>query len=221
MSELWRRLRVLFHRRRFDGDLEEEMRFHLALRAEEERENGAAPEEAHYTARRAFGSETLVREQSREAWGWRLLDELAQDLRHAARMLCKSPGFTTVAALSLALGIGANTALFSLMDAILLQWLPVKDPQQLVYFIRTFATEGWYSNLDSDAFEAIGRHSQSFSALAAYREDERNFRAGGPPERAQVQMVSSNYFPLLGVKALIGRTLVAEDARPARRPQPC
>src|SRR5215470_17869440 len=129
--QLWRRLLFYLRRDQFDRELAEEMKFHLELKAEENLRAGMEPAEARYAAERQFGNQTLLREVSREMWGGRSIETLFQDLRFGIRMFLKSPGLTAVAALSLALGIGANTAIFSLINAALLRMLPVPNPERL------------------------------------------------------------------------------------------
>ena len=216
-AEFWRRLRVLFHRRRFDRDLEDEMRFHLDMRSEEEREAGAAPDEARYAARRAFGNSTLLHETSREAWGWRFLDTLGQDLRYAARMLRKSPGFAIAAAGLLALGIGANTAIFSVANAVFLRPLPYQNPERLVW-----ATE-YYPKFNNSMvltpeYAAWRRDDAAFERLTAL-----GFATGvnltgmnQPAERVQVAHVTPDFFTMLGVQPQIGRGFAPDEDQPGR-----
>src|ERR1700730_16774681 len=127
MLELLRRLRFLLHRGQFEQDLDEEMHHHLALQAEER--GGAHSGNA---ANRRFGNITLLKEDSRAMWTWTFAQQLAQDIRYALRMMAANRLFTAMAVLSLALGIGANTAIYSFMDAILVRSLPVGRPQELV-----------------------------------------------------------------------------------------
>src|SRR6201996_4351407 len=130
--EFARRIGMLLHRERFAKELEDEMQLHLELRRQQQEESGLAPKDARAAVYRRFGNPTLVRERSYTAWGWSWLEGLLQDVMYGLRAMLRSPGITIVALLSLALGIGANTAIFSLMDAVMLRSLPVKDPQQLV-----------------------------------------------------------------------------------------
>src|SRR5271165_1015862 len=129
MKELWRRLRWFFHRDEFERDLEEEMRHHLALKAEalEGREGSGTG-----AARRQFGNIAILKEDSRAMWTWTFWEQLAQDLRYGIRSMAGNKLFTAMAVLSLALGIGANTAIYSFMDAMFVRSLPVPHPEQLV-----------------------------------------------------------------------------------------
>src|SRR5580704_8384559 len=125
MKVLWRRLLALFRRDSIDRDLDEELQFHLAIKA---RESGDT-----FSARRALGNPLLLRERARDAWGWRFLDELAQDIRYALRGVRRSPGFALAAILTLALAIGANCLMFSVADATLFRPFTFRDPDRLVY----------------------------------------------------------------------------------------
>jgi ABC-type antimicrobial peptide transport system permease subunit len=138
-GELWRRLATLIRRRQLDTDLEEEMRLHVELRTQQHIQAGVLPEQAGRVARRRFGNVTLLKEVSREMWGWRWLEVLLQDIRYGLRMLAKNPGVTMAVLSSLALGIGANTAIFSLLNAVVLKALPVERPEQLVQFSETYS----------------------------------------------------------------------------------
>jgi hypothetical protein len=132
MNNLRLRIKALLNRRELEGDLEDELQFHFAMRQEKDRAEGLAASDARDSAHRKFGNSNLPKERCREMWTFGSLETIGQDVRYGLRILRANPAFTTVAILSLALGIGANTAIFSLIDAILLRDLPVRDPGQLV-----------------------------------------------------------------------------------------
>ena len=132
LRQVGRRLLMLFRRRQFDTELEEEMNLHRQLREQEEIDRGLSAEEAHYAAQRRFGNDLLLRDESRDMWGWNWLENLVQDVRYGLRMLATNPGFTAVAVLSLGLGIGANTTIFSFVSALLFQPPSVAAPDRLL-----------------------------------------------------------------------------------------
>jgi len=229
----WRRglskLGALFGRRKPVNDLEEEIRTHLEMEEQENLESGMTPEEAHYAALRRFGNVPLVQERSREMWRWNWVETLRQDLRYGLRMLLKSPAFTLVAVVTLALGIGANSAIFNVLDAVLLRALPAADPQRLVLLTdpeahgRDYGEEtGNRSLLGFSEFKHLRDHNDVFSGvLAADSEAPKlevsvsNFSSGlaEEPETARVQLVSGDYFSVLGVSATVGRTFTREVDR--------
>jgi predicted permease len=220
--EFLRRIGMLLHRERFAKELEDEMQLHLELRRQQQEESGVAPKDARAAAHRRFGNPTLVRERSYTAWGWSWLEGLLQDVLYGLRAMLRSPGITIVALLSLALGIGANTAIFSLMDAVMLRSLPVKNPQQLVLLgtgdmagiTNHFGFIGLYSY---PFYRQLQKQNQVFSDTAAIfsmGNDVHAFVGGrNEPEPMQVQLVSGTYFQTLGVHALVGRALTDADDR--------
>lgn len=221
-GELVRRLSMLFHRGQFDGDLEEEMRLHLELREQQQLQAGMTQTNAHTAARRRFGNPTVLKEKSHSTWGWQWIEDLLQDANYGMRAMLRSPGITIVALLSLALGIGANTAIFSLMDAVMLRPLPVNEPEQLVLFgngTDSGISDG-FPNEDLFSYpfyREMQRKNQVFTDLAAVF--SMNHRIHGfvegrsEAEPMNIQLVSGTYFPMLGVHAMIGRTLTDEDDR--------
>ncbi len=204
MSEIWRRLRVLFHRDRFDGELEEEMRSHVEMQAEENRENGMDAAEAGFAARRRFGNAALIKESSREAWGWRWLEIFFQDLRYALRTLRKRPGFTATAIVSLALGIGVNTAIFSFINGALLKRLPVPEPDRIVSIYHR-SSRGWLSSSSYPDYRFYSRHNDVFSGMVAYLRVPMLLREGQADERVSGELISPGYFSVLGLRPVLGR----------------
>jgi predicted permease len=205
--------------RKRDADLERELRCDLELEKEEQRENGLSPEEAHYAARRAFGNATLIREQTREAWSWARIERLLQDLRFGARILIRNRGFTAVALATLALGIGATTAIFSLVDAVLLRPLPYRDPQRLMEIYEDHAGAGLGLAYDADTpggYVDLKRQTQIFQDVAAL--DNGNVFSlaadGGEPRTVIDESVTWNFFPMLGVNPLYGRLFTEDEDRP-------
>jgi predicted permease len=207
-TDMWRRK----HR---DRDLERELRAHLELEAAEQRENGLAPEEARFAARRALGNTTLLKETMREVWGWTSFERLGQDLRYGFRTLRRSPGFTAVAVLTLALGIGANTAIFSITDAVLLRPLPYPDAKRL---IRVWQSEPKMGEGRLGAgppeFAAYRDGTRPFSSIAGYKLDGFDITDGETPEHLAGCRATSSLFPTLGIRPLAGRTFTAREEMP-------
>jgi predicted permease len=193
-------------------DLEEEILSHLRMEEQENLESGMPPEEAHYAAMRRFGNVTLAQERSHEMWGWDSVETLLQDLRHGLRMLYKNPGFAAVAVLTLALGIGANSTMFSLIDAMLLRTLPVEKPHELVLLDTVDERDQSYG-FSYPLFEAVRDHNQTLAGIFTFADGAMNVSIDGEAELAPNggQYVSSAYFSSLGVRAAAGRTFTAED----------
>ncbi|HXW54243.1 MAG TPA: ABC transporter permease [Candidatus Cybelea sp.] len=220
LREFARRINMLLHRRQFDADLEEEMRLHLELRQQQNFQSGMTSYDAGSAARRRFGNSLALREKSHLAWGWEWLEGLLEDANYGVRAMLRSPGVTLVALLSLALGIGANTAIFSLMDRVMLRSLPVQDPEQLVLF-GDGLDEGISDGFPNTAlysypfYRAIQKRNQVFTDVAAafsILNEAHGFLQGRTEsELFHVQLVSGSYFPMLGVQPLIGRLLTEDD----------
>jgi predicted permease len=191
-------------------DLDRELEGHLELEAEERHEAGLPSNEAYYAARRALGNATLIKEDMRAVWNWTVLEQMGQDLRYGARTMRKNWPFFTVAILSLALGIGANTAIFGLIDALLLKSLPVKDPQSLFFLAKSRTDTYFYYG----TYQRLRAAQPFFQELAAYGERIRmNVSVDGVAESAMGQLVSGNYFSVLGVPPVAGRVFGPEDDR--------
>jgi predicted permease len=224
MRQLLLRIRHLLRRRQFEDDLAEELAFHRALKQEDLEKRGQSTEQAAFAAKRALGSAALAQDRARDAWIWPWLADGIRDIRHAARLLRRNPGFTVVAVLTLALGIGANTAIFSLINALMLRELPLRAPQELRFFGSALATgsTGFTPNgpttLFSYQFFRDFRHeNRVFEDVAAMGSIlyNTNGRVGGGAgfEPMNVELVSGSYFRTLDVNAVLGRVLTDDDDR--------
>jgi macrolide transport system ATP-binding/permease protein len=210
LSSLWRNL---FRKSRQDRDLTEEIDAYLEMLIEQKINAGLDPAEARRAAMIELGDREQVKEKVREPRVGHHLETLWRDLCYALRMLRRSPSFSTVAALLLALGIGANTAIFSVVDAVLLKSLPVKDPERLVLLSHT--NSGKYSDRFSYSnYEQIRDHDRTLSGVLAYYPLRLTVSVDGQPEPAiNGQLVTGSYYQVLGVNAMLGRTLAPEDDR--------
>jgi predicted permease len=201
----------------FEREMQDEMRIHLDLYQADLRRGGLPEEEARRRAFAEFGSLLARQEECREAVGLRLFDELRGDVAYAVRLLRTSPAFTIVALLSLALGIGANTAIFSLIDTVLVKTLPVQDPQHLFFVDNSGGKSGGSSGPPYPCFERLRDHNRFLSGIAAFSQRQFKVSIDGVPERVRGQYASGSYFDVLGVRALHGRLLTpADDTEPGR-----
>jgi predicted permease len=209
--------RVSSRRADFEREMQDEMRIHLELYQADLRRRGVPDEEARRRALAEFGGVEGRKDECREAVGLRLFDELRGDIGYAVRLLRRSPGFTVVALLSLGLGIGANTAIFSLIDTVLVKTLPVQDPQQLFFVDNSGGKSGGGSGPPYPCFERLRDHNRFLSGIAAFTQRRFKVSIDGVPERMRGQYASGSYFDLLGVRAIHGRVLTAaDDAEPGR-----
>jgi len=202
------------------ADLERELDSDLALEEEEQRERGVSADEARYAARRAFGNTTLVREQTQDAWGTAPFERLVHDIRFALRQLGRSRGFTLTSILILALGIGAVTAVFSLINTALLRMLPVHDPEHLVEFKSTNPDFPVNDAFSMHAFKAFQGQTQTLAGVLAFRNLHNiDIEVDSEGGLAEGQLVSGSYFSVLGVNAILGRTILPSDeTEPGQNP---
>jgi putative ABC transport system permease protein len=205
-------------KRPLDG-LDDDIREHIDRETQDNIDRGMTPEEAHRQAMLTFGNVALVKEDTRAVWAWRRVDEFRQDTGYALRTLRRNPGFAAVAVLTLALGIGANTAVFGVLYSMLLQPLPYANPDEIVAVsVYVPQLRSQYPSLPVRAgdFEEFRRSNDVFSGMAAVRERDFNLTGSGEPERLYGARVSANLFSLLGVQPRLGRTFLAEEDAPGR-----
>src|SRR5688572_8018673 len=229
-------------RRRKEDELREELQFHLAEEAGERQADGLSEDQARWAARRDLGNVTLLREDTRTLWSWTLLEQLAHDIRYGLRMMAANKTFSAMAILSLALGIGANTAIYSFMDAILLRSLPVSDPASLVvvkwrsapfnprennFVLRSIDGSTYPDSAGVSAaifpypaFERLREASAPvFSSLFAYKATGSvNVMIKGEAELARGEYVSGDFFRGLAVSPAAGRLIGADDDRAGAAP---
>jgi len=205
----------MLRREQLDRDLDEELRSHVEMRAADNLAAGMSPKAARYEAQKRFGNTALLKEDTRNADIVSWMDVAARDFRYALRMLQRSPGFTAVAVLTLALGIGANTAIFSVINSVLLRPLPYHDPGSLVMVWETNSQHPKPHNTVSPPNLLDWQSRNTVFSDMAYIVDVRNNLTGnGDPEEVVVQAVSANFFSLLGVNPLLGPGFTPENGRP-------
>jgi predicted permease len=196
-------------------DLEREVRSDLELEEEEQQEKGFPPKEAGHAAKRAFGNEVLIKEQTREAWGWVPFERLLRDVRYAFRQVARNPGFAAITVFTLALGIGSTTAIFSIFNATLLRPLPFEDPGRLALLYTSIPNIGYErpgSVTDPD-FGEWQKQNQVFDQIAGFRGKTANLTGSGEPERLAGTAVTASFFSVLGVSPEFGRAFSAYEQR--------
>jgi putative ABC transport system permease protein len=214
MLKLLRRIKYFLQQRRIDIDLEQEVEFHRALQAERFERDGLDRAAAHDLSVRTMGNVTLAREDARQVWIGLALDRLWQDVRYATRSLRRNAFFASVAVLTLALGIGASAAMFSVIDAILLRPLPYADADRLVLIWTADPVQNIHEGATSYLTLSDWRNeNETFTDLAFWRERAGNITNGGEPERVVGALASANLFQLLGISAEVGRTFTVDEER--------
>jgi putative ABC transport system permease protein len=209
------RLRALLSRGAVERDIDDELRSHLEMVAEENVRRGMTPEDARRAALESFGDVTRVKEAARDVRGGGIVETVIQDVRFGVRMMIKNPTFTVVAVIALALGIGANSAIFSVVNTVLLRPLPYKDPDRLVMVWEDDSRHGYPRDTPAAANYIDWRdQNRVFEGMAAMTDQSFNLTGSGEPERIDGQRVSANLFPLLGVEPQLGRAFVPEEDQP-------
>ncbi len=209
------RVRSLFRKNRAEQELDEELRFHLGKLVEENVAKGMTPEEARYAALREFGGVEQLKEECRDSWGVRMISEVVQDIRYGLRQLRRNPGFTIVAMLTLALGIAANTTIFSAVSAILLRKPPVRNPDRLCAISAKNLARGYdLQPISAPDFESWKAQNNVFSSMAA-AETGRPFTltGNGEPASADGDLVTPDFFKVTGLSPVLGRTFLPSEGQ--------
>jgi predicted permease len=212
VNRTWLRLKALTKRAQLDRDLEDEVTFHLAMRERKNRADGAYADEARYAARRQFGSATLVKEEARTMRTFHGLETFSQDIRYGLRILRKNAGFSLIAIATIALGIGASTAIFSVVNSVLLRPLPYEQPERLVQVWESNPQRGDERNVVNPMnFLDWREQNQTFTSMAAVVDASATLQMAGEPLEVPAILVSPQFFSMLGVAPLLGRTFRDED----------
>jgi len=198
MGDLFRRIYYLLHRRRLEQELQNDMAVHREMMGQENQKD--------------FGNALLLEERSHEAWGWTWLDQFGQDLRYGLRMLRKNPGYTVVALLALGLGVGVNTALFSVVHGVLLKPLPYADGQNLVVLRHTFSKAGAENmGFSVKEIQDYRQQNRSMSQVEEYHQMSFILLDDREPMRVRIGVVSAHFFEMLGIKPYLGRLFAESD----------
>jgi hypothetical protein len=218
LSQLRLGFRSVFRRKRVDQELDEELQYHLERQMDEGVNTGLAPREAQYAARRAMGAIAKSKEECRDMRRVNFIDDLLRDLRYAGRSMRRSPGFAALAVLIMALGIGANTAVFSVVNTVLLKPLAYRDPDRIVTLSSPLTTGQALTGLPKlvsiPNFQDWHDQSSSFDAMAYYQSYEAPALAGSTAEYAQVARVSPEFFRVFAVQPIVGRLFNADEVKP-------
>ncbi|MGH9840501.1 MAG: ADOP family duplicated permease [Blastocatellia bacterium] len=215
LRRLFHRLRSQLRRTKIEREMEAELRFHLEMETAENIRRGMGEEEARFAAQRSFGGLAQTKEAYRDVARFRWIEDLGQDLRYGARMLGKHRGFTAVAVLTLALGIGANTAIFTVVNGVLIRSLPYRDASRLVRIEKAFIDlENPYAERSAFGWKERTRSFEQIAAYGAY-DGGVNLTGGGEAERIEARDVSANFFETLGVRAVAGRVFGPDEEKQA------
>src|SRR5215831_152416 len=198
MRKLFRRIQYWMNRRRLEQELAEEIESHRSMKEEDFARSSLPPNEAVASSRRVMGNSLLAREDSRGAWIAPWFDQLCQDIGYGLRQLRRNPGFTCIAVLTLAIGIGTNAAIFTIVNGILLESLPYKDPHELVVMFEQLPNSPGKFGFSPPDFEFIRGTLRSFSGIAAYRTGSYEVSGSGQAQRVTAARVTPDLFPVLG-----------------------
>ena len=214
LEQLRVRLRIFARRRRVEREMDAELSFHIEQQTDENLRAGMSAEAARHSALRMTGSVMRIKEECRESLGWRVLDEWRQDVRYAVTSFRRTPGFTAVAMVTLALGIGANTAVFSAINSVLIKPLPFPDPDRFVSTRETNLRTRGNSPVSSGNFVDWQDHVQAFETVASWTFQYINVGGRDEPEQVQRCKVSAAYLPLLGAHTMAGRLFLPSEEEP-------